>query len=137
METKNHDDVVNGDIGYITEVSNIRYDERVVVLFDNGVEEIYTRLDLDHLVLAYAMTVHKSQGSAYDTVITSLTFENKPMLVRNLMYTAFTRAKEKVVFIGDEDALLSASFKDGGNERITLLCPKLERKSGKFVSLDA
>ena len=137
METKNHDDVVNGDIGYITEVDSTRYNERVVVLFDNGIEETYTRLDLDHLVLAYAMTIHKSQGSEYNTVITSLTFDNKPMLVRNLMYTAFTRAKEKVVFIGDEDALLSASFKDGGNERITLLCPKLKRKNGSFVCLDA
>lgn len=137
METKNHDDVVNGDIGYVTEVDNTRYDEKVVVRFDNGVEETYTRSDLDHLVLAYAMTVHKSQGSEYDTVITSLTFANKPMLVRNLMYTAFTRAKNSVVFIGDENALLSASFQDGGGQRITLLRPKLERKSGKFVSLDA
>lgn len=136
METQNSSDVVNGDIGYIVEVDNTKYSEKVIVAFDGGVVRTYTKLELDHLFLAYAMTVHKAQGSEYDTVITSLTFENGPMLVRNLMYTAFTRAKEKVVFIGDERALFHASFVDGSRDRITLLKPRLERKNGMFVSLD-
>lgn len=136
METKNSENIVNGDIGHVIQVASEKYNEKVVVMFDNGYMQEYTKLDLEHLVLAYAMTVHKAQGSEYNTVITTISFENGPMLVRNLMYTAFTRAKENVVFIGDEDALLSASFKDGSKDRITLLKPKLQRKNGMFISLD-
>ena len=136
METKNSEYVVNGDIGYVTEVISTKYNEKVIVAFDNGYTGTYNRLELEHLVLAYAMTVHKAQGSEYNTVITTMSFDNGPMLVRNLMYTAFTRAKENVVFIGDENALLSASFKDGSKDRITLLLPKLQRKNGMFIALD-
>lgn len=136
METKNSENIVNGDIGHVIQVVSEKYNEKVVVLFDNGYMQEYTKIDLEHLVLAYAMTVHKAQGSEYNTVITTISFENGPMLVRNLMYTAFTRAKENVVFIGDEDALLSASFKDGSKDRITLLKPKLQKKNGMFILLD-
>lgn len=136
METMNSENIVNGDIGYVTEVISTKYNEKVVVLFDNGYMQTYSRMDLEHLVLAYAMTVHKAQGSEYNTVITTISFENGPMLMRNLMYTAFTRAKENVVFIGDEDALLSASFKDGSGDRTTLLKAKLQKKNGMFISID-
>jgi len=92
--------VFNGDIGYIHEV-NLN-DKTILVVFDDDREVIYEFAQLDELVLSYAVTVHKSQGSEFPVVVMPL-FNVPPMLRnKNILYTAITRAKELVVLVGTE-----------------------------------
>ncbi len=96
--TENGTGVFNGDIGYITEIDAKTKD--VTVLFEDGRETIYTRSDLGQLVLAYATTIHKSQGSEFDVVIIPVIAGAPTILTKNLLYTAVTRAKQMVVLVG-------------------------------------
>lgn len=92
--------VYNGDIGFITMLDN---KERVLeVLFDDGKRCLYGFDQLDDLILAYAATVHKSQGSEFKVVIMPISYGPPMLLSRNVLYTAITRAKELVVLVGDE-----------------------------------
>ncbi len=91
--------VFNGDVGYITDIDirggilKVRYDDRVVTYFSDEISE---------LELAYAITVHKSQGSEYDFVIIPLCDVPSRLVYRNLLYTAVTRAKKMLILVGDE-----------------------------------
>ena len=104
LEWQNPDDlttgtgVFNGDIGYIEEVDE--KDASVVVAFDDGRRVRYGQGDFDELTLAYAISVHKSQGSEFPVVIVAVTSGNYMILTRNLLYTAVTRAKNMVVLVG-------------------------------------
>lgn len=90
--------VFNGDIGKIIEINN--YSEKVKVLFDDEKTVEYDFANLEELELAYAVTIHKSQGSEYPVVVLPL-LSGPPMLMnRNLLYTAVTRAKKYVVIVG-------------------------------------
>ena len=89
--------VYNGDIGIIADV-DVK-SKTVTILFDDRQAD-YTQNELEQLEHAYAITVHKSQGSEFDTVILPLFYGNSPFLTKNLLYTAVTRAKKKVVIIG-------------------------------------
>ena len=91
--------VFNGDIGIVTEVN--RQNCEVTVELEDGRVTIYTKGELSNLVLAYAITVHKSQGSEFDVVIIPVTSGAYMILTRNLLYTAVTRAKRMVVLVGD------------------------------------
>src|SRR5215469_12419825 len=98
-------DVYNGDLGVVS-----RFDmgeSEVSVGFD-GREVIYGFGDLDELVLAYATTIHKSQGSEYPAVVIPLSTQHYPMLQRNLVYTGVTRGKRLVVLVGQRKALAIA-----------------------------
>ncbi len=89
--------VFNGDIGQITEIDR---DAKIArILFDDRLAE-YSQNELEQLEHAYAITVHKSQGSEFDTVILPLFYGASPFLTKNLLYTAVTRARKKVVLIG-------------------------------------
>ncbi len=94
--------VFNGDIGYITNI-DLR-NKNLTVLFDDKVV-IYDFLMLDELELAYAMTVHKSQGSEFEAVILPIFDTHQVLMNRNILYTAVTRAKKIVVLVGTEDTL--------------------------------
>lgn len=90
--------VFNGDSGFI---DSINTDEKIVfVRFDDNIVQ-YKYSDLEDLSLAYAMTIHKSQGSEYPIVVIPITYANKKMMQRNLIYTAITRAKQVCVMIGE------------------------------------
>ncbi|MBQ8413333.1 MAG: ATP-binding domain-containing protein, partial [Lachnospiraceae bacterium] len=91
--------VFNGDVGVITDVSD--FDEEIRVLFDDGREAVYSYSELDELEHAFAMTIHKSQGSEYPAVIIPLLTGTRKLLNRNLLYTAITRAKRMVVIVGN------------------------------------
>lgn len=108
MQTKNNydKDVFNVDIGVITNV-NEELGFLVVSYPDSG-NVRYDENDLDELDLSYATTIHKSQGSEYDTVIIPILNSAYIMLQRNLVYTAVTRARERCIFIGDKQALFYA-----------------------------
>lgn len=91
--------IFNGDMGIIEEISH--YDEELKVLFDDGRMAVYTFANLDELEHAFAVTIHKSQGSEYPAVIVPLLTGTKKLLNRNLLYTAITRAKRMVVIVGN------------------------------------
>jgi len=98
-------DVYNGDLGM---VSRIDMEESEVGVEFDGREVIYGFGDLDELVLAYATTIHKSQGSEYPAVVIPLSTQHYPMLQRNLVYTGVTRGKRLVVLVGQRKALAIA-----------------------------
>lgn len=91
--------VFNGDVGLITEVSD--YDEEMTILFDDGREAVYSYSELEELEHAFAMTIHKAQGSEYPAIIIPLLTGTRKLLNRNLLYTAITRAKALVVIVGN------------------------------------
>ena len=95
-------DVYNGDIGKILEVN--MEDRTLTVLFDNRRIE-YEDTDLDELTLAYATTIHKSQGSEYPVVVIPILMTHFMMLQRNLVYTGITRAKKICIIVGTTKAL--------------------------------
>ncbi|WP_026658620.1 SF1B family DNA helicase RecD2 [Butyrivibrio sp. AC2005] len=103
MQLKNIEDVANGDVGYVLEITH----EEVKVLFsgENPVSVEYSYTDAkEQLTLAYATTVHKSQGSEFDSVILCLTPKHGLMKKRNILYTGITRGKHQVTLIGTYEA---------------------------------
>ncbi len=107
MHLKNNyeKEVFNGDIGQVVEVS--KSESRVTVEYDGRMVP-YDLLELDELSLAYAISVHKSQGSEYGAVIIALTMAHYPLLQRNLLYTALTRGKHLVIIVGSSKAVRTA-----------------------------
>jgi exodeoxyribonuclease V alpha subunit len=122
-------EVFNGDIGLITAVN--MEDRTLTVSFD-GKEVEYESTELDELSLAYATTIHKSQGSEYPIVVIPVHFTNYVMLQRNLIYTAVTRAKKVCIVIGQKRALCYAVSHVTVTQRNTRL---KERLQGKTVPL--
>lgn len=122
MQMKNNyaKGVFNGDIGLITAIDNglvfVRYPDNAIIYESNEVDELH---------LAYAMSVHKSQGSEYPVVVMPLTDNHYVMLQRNLLYTAVTRAKERVILVGTKAALNTALSNDRTKRRYTLLAERL------------
>lgn len=115
--------VFNGDIGFITAIHN----DKVAVDFLDRIVT-YEKNELNELTLAYASSIHKSQGSEYKVVIIPLSTSHYIMLQRNLLYTAITRAKEKVIIIGSKRALTTAVQSNRTQKRYTLLTERLAHK---------
>ncbi len=92
--------IYNGDIGFIVYINN--KDQELLVQFDDDKEVIYNFNQLDELILAYATTVHKSQGSEFPVIIMPMVWGPPMLMTRNLFYTAITRAKKLVVLVGQE-----------------------------------
>lgn len=126
MVTKNSNFASNGDIGIIVSINNTNNE----VLVDLGYDSIISisNDDLEMLDLSYAMTIHKSQGSEYDCVIISIMDEHKALLQRNLIYTAITRAKKKIIIVGQKSAIYK-SISGVQPKRDTLLRYFLEKLS--------
>jgi exodeoxyribonuclease V alpha subunit len=104
MQLRNDYDrnVFNGDIGVI---ASINADDNVVNVDFDGRNVVYQRADLDQLVHAYAVSVHKSQGSEYAAVVIPLVTQHFMMLQRSLLYTGVTRGKKLVVLVGSKRAV--------------------------------
>jgi len=107
MQVENDYDkeVYNGDLGV---VSRIDMEEGELTVDFDGRDVVYGFGELDELVLAYATTIHKSQGSEYPAVVIPLSIQHYPMLQRNLIYTGVTRGKRLVVLVGQRKALAIA-----------------------------
>jgi exodeoxyribonuclease V alpha subunit len=120
MQTVNNydKDVFNGDIGVIASV-DVETAKAIVDLDGRQIE--YEDDELDDLVLAYATTIHKSQGSEYPAVVIALTTQHAIMLQRNLVYTAVTRGKKLVVIVGQQSALRQAVTTTSTRRRWTKL----------------
>ena len=120
--------VFNGDLGRIAAVDP--QDSSCRVEFGSGADArsvAYTRADLMQLALAYAITVHKSQGSEFDAVILPLAAQHHRMLFRGLVYTALTRARRLAVFVGERRALALAVRRSEGAARQTALAHRIAR----------
>ena len=107
-------DVLNGDLGV---VSAIDPDESELRVSFDGREVSYGFGEFDELVLAYATTIHKAQGSEYPAVVIPLSTQHYAMLARNLLYTGLTRGKRLVVLVGQRQALAIAVRNQGGRRR--------------------
>ncbi|MBU3136580.1 ATP-dependent RecD-like DNA helicase [Clostridium gasigenes] len=125
--------VFNGDMGFIQSINE--NDKNVIVIFDDEKKVIYDYISLDELDLAYAITIHKSQGSEFKVVITPA-FMGSPFLMnRNLLYTGITRAKELVVVVGKPKALKYMVDNTNSSERYSSLKDRiLEITTGDNLS---
>ena len=125
MQIKNCEDINNGDVGYVTSITGTQTDSVVRIDFGDGRVVDYENSDLDMLDLGYACTVHKSQGSEFKSVIINLQCAHSVMLVRPLIYTAITRAKEKVMIVGERRALCTAIRRVDTEQRGTKLAQRI------------
>jgi len=126
MQIKNNydKDVYNGDIGRIKRID--REEQEVYVDF-YGKLVSYDLSDLDELVLAYATSVHKAQGSEYPAVVMPILMQHYILLQRNLLYTGITRGKKLVVLLGTKKALSIAVGNDRQQMRYTMLKQRLQQ----------
>ena len=124
MQVRNDYDkeVFNGDIGFITKVD---LEERELTVDFEGREVVYDVSELDELVLAYATTIHKSQGSEYPIVVMPFMMSHYIMLQRNLLYTGVTRAKKIIMMVGQKKAIHYAIQNDKAVRRNTRLAERL------------
>jgi len=124
MQIRNNYDkeVFNGDIGRITA---IRPDDNEITVMFDGREVPYDLYELDELVLAYAVSVHKSQGSEYPAVVIPVLAQHYILLQRNLIYTAVTRGRKLVVMVGTRKALAMGVRNDKTQKRFTYLRHRL------------
>jgi exodeoxyribonuclease V alpha subunit len=124
MQTRNNydKDVFNGDLGRIRKIEMESQEVSVEV---DGRLVTYDFSELDELVLAYAVTVHKAQGSEYPAVVFPLSTQHYMMLQRNLLYTAMTRARKLAVIVGSKKALAIAVRNNQIQKRFTLLRERL------------
>jgi exodeoxyribonuclease V alpha subunit len=126
MQTENDYDkeVWNGDLGF---VESIDPDAQEIAISFDGRTVVYDFGELDQVVLAYATTIHKAQGSEYPAVILTLSTQHYPMLRRNLLYTGITRGQRLVVLLGERRALQIAVRGGRGERRTTKLREWLEQ----------
>lgn len=127
MQTSNNYDknVFNGDFGRIQRINH--HDRKFIVEFDGGVPVEYDYEEADALTLAYAVTVHKAQGSEFPAVIVPMLTQHYMMLQRNLLYTAMTRARKLLILIGSRKAVGMAVENARLEPRYTLLTERLCR----------
>lgn len=111
--------VFNGDIGYISRIDPDTHE--VTIRFDDGKICRYAQTDLYQITLAYAITIHKSQGSEFDCVVIPLVPGAPIIITRNLLYTAITRAKKTVVLVGSKQILARMIHNNYTAKRFTLL----------------
>jgi exodeoxyribonuclease V alpha subunit len=133
MQTKNTETAKNGDVGYIKDIiRKVDPDDptkwlhvAMIEFNDDGIRHAYQADQMAEIDLAYCTTVHKAQGSEYETVIIVMSEIHEIALRRNLIYTAVTRAKKNVAIIGEESALVKAILNDKTDARHTLLADRL------------
>ncbi len=124
MQIKNNYDkeVFNGDIGRITKIDFEQ--QELAIVFDNR-KLPYEFSELDEIVLAYAVSVHKAQGSEYPAVVIPILTQHYILLQRNLIYTGITRGKRLVVLVGTRRALAIAVKNNQTQKRYTYLSDRL------------
>ncbi|MDO4804491.1 MAG: ATP-dependent RecD-like DNA helicase [Lachnospiraceae bacterium] len=134
MQIRNNYDkeVFNGDIGYIESVNP---DDRTLRVSFDGRSVEYDSTELDELVLAYATTIHKAQGSEYPIVVIPVLMNHYVMLQRNLIYTGVTRAKKILVLVGTKKALAYAVRNLTVDKRNTMLADRLRRVLPSICSI--
>lgn len=141
MQNKNNYElqVYNGDVGIITgiytEIENGVEEQKIKIEYPDK-DVVYKENEFNELELAYAMTIHKSQGSEFPGVIIPIHSSQKNMLYRNLIYTGITRAKKMCILIGEEESFNIAINSIDNNNRISLLTEKIGNIPYKTNNLD-
>lgn len=116
--------VYNGDIGYIVRIEEVKGKDILYISFDGNIVE-YTPANFNKITHGYVISIHKSQGSEFDTVIIPMTHNYNKMLYRKLIYTAVTRAKRKLIILGEPNAFLNSVEHKVDDVRLTDLVNKL------------
>jgi len=124
IQLENRAECVNGDVGIIKEIKN----NSLIVAYDDGKNMVeYEKEEIpQQLSLAYALSINKSQGSEYPSVIMCISETHERMLNRNLLYTGVTRAKKKIRLLYDEMALYKSIFNEETNKRTTLFAEEIK-----------
>lgn len=126
IQTRNNEDVSNGEVGIISRIYTDDDGERLVdITLLDGREVTYNDELMENVDLSYCITVHKSQGGEFSTVIIPLLKEHYVMLRGNLLYTAISRAKKKVILIGQRQAVYMAIHKNDVDKRNTVLADRI------------
>jgi len=135
MQVRNNYDkgVFNGDLGRIGRLEKGEDETFAEVVFEDGVVQRYEFAELEQLALAYAISIHRSQGSEFPAVVMPLTTQHYPMLQRNLLYTAVTRARDLFVLVGSRRALKRAIDNDQQANRFTSLADRLRGSTASAV----
>jgi exodeoxyribonuclease V alpha subunit len=137
IQLKNINGINNGDVGFIRSIYRDEDEiKHAIIEFSDGVRVDYSERELDIVDLAYATTIHKSQGSEYSTVIIPIMMSHCIMLKRNLIYTAITRAKKKVILIGEKRALMAGIHKNDSSQRNTKLSERIKMYVREFSGED-
>lgn len=132
IQRKNTEQVINGDLGTIQSIVQLESDVAVEIYFDSkGETLVYNNEDMEDIELAYAITVHSSQGCEFPCCIIPVSMTYGVMLTKPLYYTGITRAKKKLVMIGDEEALKYALQNFRKQTRKSLLGPRIITKLKK------
>lgn len=132
IQRKNTEQVINGDLGTIQSIVQLESDVAVEIYFDSkGETLVYNNEDMKDIELAYAITVHSSQGCEFPCCIIPVSMTYGVMLTKPLYYTGITRAKKKLVMIGDEGALKYALQNFRKQTRKSLLGPRIITKLKK------
>ena len=126
MQTKNTEKVSNGDLGFIRYIKDTDQGKKIGMDFGAGRTLEYGVDDLSNVDLAYATTIHKAMGSEYEIVIMPLLKAHTIMMYRNLLYTGITRAKKRVVLIGQKQVLFMAIHRNEIGKRNTLLGMRIQ-----------
>lgn len=126
IQTRNNEDVSNGEVGIISRIYTDDDGERLVdITLLDGREVTYNDELMENVDLSYCITVHKSQGGEFSTVIIPLLKEHYVMLRKKLLYTAISRAKKKVILIGQRQAVYMAIHKNDVDKRNTVLADRI------------
>ena len=131
INLQNSEDLMNGEIGFIVDIVQ-EGAKSITVKFDDKEIE-FTPDKIKHLDLAYCITVHKSQGNEFDSVIYPTAMVNSPMLVRNLLYTAVTRAKKEVVLVGEKESIEKSILTVAATYKRDLLAARIAREKSNLM----
>ncbi len=130
-------EIMNGDTGVIKAISKADDETYLYIMFDKMVKYPYS--DLSNLTLGYCISIHKSQGSEFKNVIVPISQAFRLMLKKKLVYTAITRAKEKIILIGSDTALNNSLYQEDSIRQTTLarmINPKLIGKKNDYIEIN-
>jgi exodeoxyribonuclease V alpha subunit len=127
--------IMNGDIGVIKSIETNEDNETFVIVSYDDNDVLYEKQDLDEINLAYAISIHKSQGSEYKIVMMPMVKSYMHMLKKELIYTAITRAKQYLIILGDMKLLIYAA-NHLSNKRQTTLALRLNEEQAEYIDQD-
>lgn len=135
MQTKNNSKASNGDIGFIQKIApDDKNEMRVTIEFAKDRVVEYGIQDMANIELAYATTIHKAMGSEYDIVVLPIIRSHAIMLKRNVVYTAISRARHRVILVGQKGMLFMAIHKNDTGQRNTLLGERIGKYLNAFTA---
>jgi exodeoxyribonuclease V alpha subunit len=134
MQNKNNDKASNGDIGFIRNITRTEKELKISISFSDTREVEYGLEDMANIELAYATTVHKAQGSEFDVVVFPIIRSHARMLTRSLVYTAITRAKRRVLLVGQIGMLFMAVHRNDTGKRNTQLGKRIGLYAKAFAA---